>query len=52
MSEKICATAQRMSRSGFFWNDKGSKFSLIVEQRFRNRSFRPIISQKKYSKVE
>ena len=25
-----------MSKSGFFWDDKKSRFSLIVEQRFRN----------------
>ena len=33
-----------MSKSGFFWNDKKSKFSLIVEQRFRNTSSKPIIT--------
>ena len=30
-SEKILAAAQKMSKSGFFWNDKESRFSLIVE---------------------
>ena len=33
---------KKMSKSGFFWNDKKSKFSLIVEQRFRNTSSKPI----------
>ena len=32
-----------MSKSGFFWNDKKIRFSLIVEQRFRNTSSRPIM---------
>ena len=34
-SEKIRAAAQKMSKSGFFWNDKESRFSLIVKQRFK-----------------
>ena len=34
----------KMSRSGFFWNDLKSKFSLIVEQRIRNTSSRPIMT--------
>ena len=49
-SEKICATAQKMSKSGFFWNDTESRFSLTVKQRFKNTSSRPW--QKKYSKIE
>ena len=32
-SEKIRATAQKVSKSGFFWNDKESRFSLTVKQR-------------------
>ena len=44
-SEKIRATAQKMSKSGFFWNDKESKFSLIVKQRFENTSSRPILTE-------
>ena len=51
-SEKIRATAQKMSKSGFFWNDKESKFSLTVKQRVENTSSRPIMTEKKYSKVE
>ena len=35
-----------MSKSGFFWNDKKRKFSLIVEQRFRNTSSKPIMTEK------
>ena len=41
-SEKIRATAQKMSKSGFFWNDKECRFSLTVKQRFENSSSRPI----------
>ena len=44
-SEKIRATAQKMSKSGFFWNDKESIFSLIVKQRFKNTNFRPIMTE-------
>ena len=32
---------QKMSKSGFSLNDRKSKFSLIVEHRFRNTNFRP-----------
>ena len=32
-----------MSKSGFFWNDKKSRFSLITEQRFKNTNSRPIM---------
>ena len=34
---------QKMSKSGFSLNDKKSKFSLILEQRFKNTSSRPIL---------
>ena len=34
-----------MSKSGFFWNDKKSRLSLIIEQRFRNTSSRPIMTE-------
>ena len=37
-SEKIHVATQKMSKSGFFWNDQKSRFSLIVEQRFRDTS--------------
>ena len=43
-SEKIRATAQKMSKSGFFWNDKESRFSLTVKQRFKNTSSKPIVT--------
>ena len=36
-SQKIRAAAQNMIKSGFFRNDKKSKFSLIVEQRLKTR---------------
>ena len=35
-----------MSKSGFFWNDKESRFSLTVKQRFENTSSRPIVTEK------
>ena len=42
-SEKIRTEAQKMSKSGgFFWNDKESRFSLTVKQRFKNTSSWPI----------
>ena len=41
-SEKIHVATQKMSKSGFFWNDRKSRFSPVVEQRFRNMSFKPI----------
>ena len=44
-SEKIRATARKMSKSGFFWNDKESRFSLIVKQRFENTSSRPTMTE-------
>ena len=42
---------QKMSKSGFFWNDKKSKFSLIVEQRFRNTSSKPIMIEETSQKL-
>ena len=44
-SGKIRATAQKMSKSGFYWNDKKSRFSLTVKQRFKNTSSRPIMTE-------
>ena len=34
-----------MSKSGFFWNDKKSKISLIIEQRLKNTSSKPIMTK-------
>ena len=34
-----------MSKSGFFWNDKKSRFSLITDQRFKNTNSRPITTE-------
>ena len=34
-----------MSKSGFFWNDKESRFLLIVKQRFKNTSSRSIMTE-------
>ena len=44
-SEKIHVETQKMSKSGFFWDDKKSRFSLIIGQRFRNMSSRPIMTE-------
>ena len=43
--EKIHVATQKMSKSGFFWNDRKSRFSLTVEQRFRNSSSKPIMTE-------
>ena len=51
-SEKSCATAQKMSKSGFFWNDKESSFSLTVKQRDSKTRGPGRLRQKKHSKVE
>ena len=45
MSWKIQVATQKTSKSGFFWNDKKSKFSVIMEQRFKNTSSRPIMTE-------
>ena len=42
---KIHVATQKLSKSGFFWNDKKSRFSLIVEHRFRNTSSKPIVTE-------
>ena len=44
-ASEIHVATQNMSKSGFFWNDKKRRFSLIIEQRFRNTSFRPIVTE-------
>ena len=44
-SEKIRVAAQKMSKSAFFWNDKESRFSQIVKQRFENTDSRPIMTE-------
>ena len=43
--DEFGVATQKMSKSGFFWNDKKSKFSLITEQRFRNTSSKPIMME-------
>ena len=44
-SERICATAQKMSKSGFFCNDKKDRFSLTVKQRFEHTSSSSILTE-------
>ena len=51
-SQKIHVATQKMSKSGFFWNDKKSIFSLIVEQRFKKHESQGRLWQKKHPKVE
>ena len=44
-SGKTQVATQKMSKSGFSLNDKESKISLIIEQRFKNTSSRPIMTE-------
>ena len=44
-SEKICAAAQKMSKSGLSWSDKESRFSLTVKQIFESTYSRPITTE-------
>ena len=44
-SEKIHVANQKVSKSGFFWNDKKSNISLIIEQRLKNTSSKPIMTE-------
>ena len=50
-SEKFRATAQKVSKSGFFWNDKERRFSLTVEQRFENTSSTPFATERSIQKL-
>ena len=43
---------QKMSKSGFFCNDQKSRFSPVVEQRVRNTSCRPIMTEEIFKKIE
>ena len=42
-AERNQVATQKMSESGFSLNDKKNKFSLILEQRFKNTSSKPIL---------
>ena len=44
-SEKTHVATQNMSKSGFFWIHKKGRLSLIFEQRFKNTSFRPFMTE-------
>ena len=48
---KFRVAAQKMSKSGFFWNDKESRISLIVKQRFENTNSRPIYDRRSIQKL-
>ena len=50
-SEKIHVLTQKWSKSGFFWNDKKSRFSLIVEQRFKNTSSKQIMTEEVFKSL-
>ena len=43
--KKLRETILRMNRSGLSWNDKESRFSLTVKQRFENTSSRLIMTE-------
>ena len=43
--KKLSDTTLKVSKSGFFWNDKESRFSLTVKQRFENTNSRPIMTE-------
>ena len=45
MFKKHRDTAQKVSKLGFFWNDKESRFSLTVQQRFENTNSKPITTE-------
>ena len=44
-SKKLRDTNSKVNRLGLSWNDKESRFSLTVKQRFENRNFRPITTE-------
>ena len=46
--KKLRETPLRLNRSGFFWNDKGSRFSLTVKRRFESTNSRPITTEEVY----
>ena len=50
-SQKFRATAQKVSKSGFFWNDKESRFSLTVKRRFDNTSFQADCDRRSIQKL-
>ena len=43
---------QKVSKSGFFWNDRKSKISLIIEQRLKDTSSRPINDRRSIQKLK
>ena len=45
VSKKFRDTTPKVNRLGFFWNDKESRFSLTVKQRFENTNSRPITTE-------
>ena len=46
--KKLREKPLRVNRSGFFWNDKGSRFSLTVKRRFESTNSRPIMTEEVY----
>ena len=36
------------NKSGFFWNDEESRFSLTAKQRFKNTNSRPIMTEEAF----
>ena len=45
VSNKFRDTTPKVNRLGSFWNDKDSRFSLIVKQRFKNMNSMPITTE-------
>ena len=43
--KKLKDTAQKVSKSGFFWNDNESIFSLTIKQIFENTNSKPITTE-------
>ena len=46
--KKLRETPLRMNRLGFFWNDKESKSSLTVKQRYENTNSKRITTEEVY----
>ena len=42
--DSLILNVKENPRRGFFWNDRESRFSLIVKQRFKNTSSKPIVT--------
>ena len=50
--KKFRNTAEKVSKSGFFWIDKESRFSLTIKQIFENTNSKPIMTEKLNETIE